>query len=121
MSSVDFYNKTHKNYLSYRKLIFDVAALLGAANRTGLERDVDDFLDFEVKLANISRVYEKFGGASYQRMPLNRLSKLVPKINWPAYFERAIPITLNETEPIGVFGFDYFLDLQEIVANMPER
>lgn len=54
-------------------------------------------------------------------MPLNRLSKLVPKINWTAYFENAIPLPLNETESIGVFGFDYFLDLQEIVGVTPER
>ena len=122
MSSVDFYqNKTEKNYLSYRKLIVNVANLLGAGNRTELQKDVDDLLDFEIKLANISRVYEKLGGASYQRIALNRLSKLVPKINWPVYFEHAIPIKLNETEPIGVFGFDYFLDLQEIVSVTPER
>lgn len=69
MSSVDFYgNKTSKNYLSYRKLILNVASLLGAANGTTVQKDVDDLLELEVKLANISRVYEKFGGAAYQRM-----------------------------------------------------
>ncbi len=121
MSSADFYsNKTSKYYRSYRKLILNVAQLLGANNRSNLSAEVDDLLELEVKLANISRMYEKFGGASFQRMPLNRLSKLVPKINWTGYFERAIPLPLNETEAIGIFGFDYFLDVQEIVTVTSE-
>lgn len=121
MSSADFYsNKTSKYYTSYRKLIVNVANLLGASNQSTLSREVDDLLELEVKLANISRTYEKFGGASFQRMPLNRIHKLVPKINWTNYFELSIPLPLNETEPVGIFGFDYFLDVQEIVSVTSE-
>ena len=97
-----------------------ITKLLGASNQT-LEADIDDVLDFEVKLANISRVYEKSGGASYQRMTMVKLSKLVPKINWTKYFEYAIPKPLNQSESIGTFGLDYFLDVQDIVQSTTER
>jgi len=121
MSSVDFYvNKTSKNYLSYRNLIVRIATLLGAPNNT-LQADIDDILEFESKLANISRMYEKNGGAAYQRMPVSKLAKLVPKINWQVYFELAIPVSVNDTESIGIFGFDYFLDVQDIVGVTSER
>lgn len=121
MSSVDFYsNKTDKHYLSYRKLIVQIANLLGASNQT-LEKSVDEILDFESKLANVSSTYEKNGGGAYQRMPLNKLSKVVPRINWTRYFEYAIPIALNETESIGVYGFDYFLDLQDLIETTSQR
>ena len=121
MSSVDFFvNKTGKNYLSYRNLMVRISNLLGATNQT-LETDIDDVLDFESKLANISRLYEKNGGAAYQRMSMAKLSKLVHKINWPVYFKYAIPVSLNESESVGIFGFDYFLDVQDIVTATSER
>ena len=122
MSSVDFYaNKTSKNFLSYRKLIVRISTLLGGKNNKTLETDIDDILEFETKLANISKMYEKSGGAAYQRMALTKLSKLVSKINWPIYFKLAIPVPLNESESVGVFGFDYFLDVQDIVSVTSER
>ncbi|KPM08139.1 neprilysin-like protein 2 [Sarcoptes scabiei] len=121
MSSGDFYfNKTGKNYISYRNLMTKTITLLNGPNET-MDTDVDDILEFETKLANISLTFEKTGGAAYQRMPLNKLSKLVPKINWQNYFNLTIPLAVNETESIGIFGFDYFLDVQDIVETIPER
>lgn len=122
MSSADYYlNKTGKHYLSYRKLVKQVATLLGAGNKTRLDEDVDNMLEFESRLANITGIYEKQGGAAYQRMPLGKLVKLVPKLSWVRYFEYAIPSPINETETIGIYGFDHFLDIQELVENSTTR
>jgi hypothetical protein len=93
---------------------------LNAPNET-IDKDIDDLLDFEIKLANISSPYEKTGGAAYQRFPLKKLAKLVTNINWKKYFELAIPLSINETEQIGVYGLDYFMDIQDLVSTTPER
>lgn len=139
MSSSDFYlNKSSKNYQSYRQLMIKTVNLLmqpSSSNQNQhqhqqlqsnetiqrIHTDIDDILEFETRLANISSMFEKTGGAAYQRMPVNKLAKLVPKINWQKYFELTIPQPLNDTESIGIFGFDYFLDVQDITQTVPER
>ncbi len=93
---------------------------MNAPNET-IDKDIEDLLDFEIKLANISGPYEKTGGAAYQRFPLKKLAKLVTNINWKKYFEFAIPVGINETEQIGVYGLDYFMDIQDLVSITPER
>lgn len=121
LSSADYYqNSSSRQYKSYVQLITRITQLLNAPNET-IEKDINSLLEFEVKLANISRPYEKTGGAHFQRLPLKKLSKLIPKIDWRRYFKLAIPLTINDTETIGVYGLDYFLDIQELILSTPER
>lgn len=98
----------------------EYTTLLGAPNST-LDKDIEDMLLFESKLANISRPYEKSGGAAYQRMSIKKLSRLVPNIDWKLYFKLAIPLAINDSEVVGVYGLDYFIDVQELVESTSER
>ena len=121
LSSADFYqNTSSRQYTAYKKLIYEYAKLLNAPNLT-VDKDIDEILYFESNLANISRPYEKSGGASYQRMSIKKLSKLVPNIDWKLYFELSIPLTVNDTQVIGIYGLDYFIDVQDLVQITPER
>ena len=121
LSSVDFYqNTSSRQYIAYKKLMTEYTKLLDAPNAT-VHQDIEDMLLFESKLANISRPYEKSGGASYQRMSIKKLSKLVSNIDWKLYFKLAIPIAINDTEVVGVYGLDYFIDVQELVDSTSSR
>ena len=121
LSSADFYqNTSSRQYTAYKKLIYEYTRLLNAPNLT-IDKDIEDLLEVESRLANISRPYEKSGGASYQRMSIKKLSKLVPNIDWKLYFELAIPLIVNDTEVLGIYGLDYFIDVQDLVQSTPKR
>ncbi|XP_054155283.1 neprilysin-4-like [Oppia nitens] len=121
LSSADFYqNTSSRQYKAYHKLIQEYTKLLNAPLAT-IESDIEDILLFESRLANISRPFEKNGGAAYQRMSIRKLSRLVPNINWKTYFELAIPVPINDTESVGIYGLDYFIDVQELVDQTNQR
>ncbi|CAG2177031.1 unnamed protein product, partial [Oppiella nova] len=121
LSSADFYqNTSSRQYKAYHKLVVEYTRLLNAPNLT-IEADIEDILLFESRLANISRPYEKSGGASYQRMPIRKLTRLVPQIDWKLYLELAIPVPVNDTEFVGIYGLDYFVDTQELIGQTPNR
>jgi predicted metalloendopeptidase len=121
LSSVDYYQNTSTRYFkSYVQLITKITQLLNAPNKTAAT-DIKNILDFEIKLANISRPYEKNGGAIYQRLSLKKLGKLIPKIDWKRYFKLSIPVNINDTQQIGIYGIDYFLDVQELILSTNEE
>lgn len=121
LSSADFYqNTSSRQFTSYVTLITRITELLNAPNQT-VKTDIRDITEFEIKLANISRPYEKNGGAIFQRLNMKKLSKVVPAINWKRYFELAIPVEVNDTELVGIYGLDYFMDVQELISATPNR
>lgn len=100
--------------------MIQITKLLQAPNETAMS-DINNLLEFEIKLANISRPFEKQGGAIYQRLTIQKLKKFIPSIDWKRYFELAIPVQVNETEQIGVYGLDYFMDIGDLIYSTPKR
>lgn len=117
LPSADYYNPSARQYKAYEKYIMSTLRLLNVSN-PNIDSDVKEMLEFETALANISKPFEKQGGATYHRMTIARLQKYTPAINWDTYFKYAFPdIQINATEQIGLYGLDFFMDIAQLINS----
>ena len=121
LPSADYYNSSSRQFKAYEKYLLNVARLLGA-NNTNLVQDVADLLDFETGLANISKPFERQGGATYHRMTIAKLQKYTPAIDWDTYFRYSFPdVAINSTEQVGLYGLDFFMDIAQLINSTPNK
>ncbi|XP_072047613.1 endothelin-converting enzyme homolog [Amphiura filiformis] len=100
MGSRDYYLKdTNANYKkAYMDLMIKVTKMLGADETTATD-DMNDVLEFETILANMTVPPEERRDSEklYNPITLGSLSKEIPRINWARYFDIMMP---EETKPI---------------------
>src|SRR2546426_1100645 len=101
MPSSDYYEPGAPQLKAYLKLMVEIAMLLGAPEELA-QRDMNDTLMFEMRLANmtISSEERRNYSATYNKITLSELQVTVPSINWTSYFDIVMPLVLNDTEEI---------------------
>lgn len=121
LPSADYYNSSSRQFKAYEKYLIQTAQLL-RANNTNLMADIKDLLDFETGLANITKPFEKQGGATYHRMSVSRLQRYTPSIDWETYFKYSFPdLSINSTEQVGLYGLDFFMDIAQLINSTSNK
>ncbi|CAL1540751.1 unnamed protein product [Lymnaea stagnalis] len=108
--------------LAYRKLMQDVATYLGASGPS-VKPQLDALMEFETKLANVSRPMEERHdtGALYHKMTVRELQKLIPRFNILQYLRGFLTNNITEDEPIVVFASPYIQSAVTITAETDKR
>ncbi|KAL8588014.1 hypothetical protein ACOMHN_026131 [Nucella lapillus] len=88
-----------------------------------LEAQILDLLEFETKLANVTKPSAELHetGARYTKITISTLQKSVPQLDWLHYLRRAISPTLTSQQQVVVFALDYLRDMMTIVENTNKR
>lgn len=121
LPSADYYNSSSRQFKAYERYLISTAQLL-KANNSNLMADIKDILEFETGLANISKPFERQGGATYHRMSISRLQKYTPAIDWDTYFKYSFPdISINSTEQVGLYGLDFFMDIAHLINTTASK
>lgn len=107
----------------------DVVRLLGPSNKKLdeiNEEKIQQMLDFEVKLANITVSSEEKRNDSsnhYMKMNLVALNDLFRGLNWTLFFEHVFdPVRLDpENEFIIIYSSNYYKKLIDLVHVTPKE
>nr|CAD7393457.1 unnamed protein product [Timema cristinae] len=115
---------SEKHTKAYHQYQIDVATLFGA-DKTRVEREMREALDFEIKLANISLPSEMRRNISllYNPTTVEGLQKDYPSIPWLEYINNILPkdIQVRNDELIIVAVPSYLRALEGILSNTPKR
>lgn len=125
LPSRDYYlNKTanEKVLKAYLDYMVELGMLLGG-DRNSTEKQMQQILDFETALANITvpqderRDEEKI----YHKITIAELQVLAPVVDWLDYLISALsPLDLNDTEPVVVYAKEYLQQVSDLI-NKTER
>uniref|UniRef100_T1KLB5 Uncharacterized protein n=1 Tax=Tetranychus urticae TaxID=32264 RepID=T1KLB5_TETUR len=124
LPSRDYYlNKSSDDEVlqAFKSFTVKVAVLLGGKQRD-VEKQVDDLIEFETRLAEITVPSENRTDDDkiYQRITLQELQKAAPAINWITYFKEAfdqIEYNITENELVGVYSIEYLQRLSDLVVE----
>lgn len=109
---------------AYHKYMVRVAVLLGA-NATTAEKELQDVVKFEMKLANASlpEADRHDTSAIYKKMTLKELQQLVPQINWIDYIQATVgpDIVIDENEEVVCYALPYLIEMGKILEETDER
>ncbi len=114
-----------ENVQHYFTFMQKVAILMGA-DPAKAKQDLEQVLNFEIKLAQASlpREERRNAFALYHPMTLDDLYHLVPLLNWTEYVNKMLPAKLdrvNSGERVIVYGPDYLKKLVDILATEPKQ
>ncbi|XP_071109353.1 neprilysin-1-like [Haliotis cracherodii] len=114
-----------KLLVAYRTFIRNVATELGA-DQTTIDADVEDLIDFEVNLANISIPMEERRdyNALYTKRTVGEMSDLYPVINWLSLLQLATGsagVNIRKGDDVIDFSEGYFQQLGPLLQNTPLR
>ncbi|XP_045472319.1 neprilysin-2-like isoform X1 [Harmonia axyridis] len=109
---------------AYYDYMVDIAVLFGA-EKTRASKELEESLNFEIKLANISLPSEKRRNASllYNPMTVEELQRRFQSIPWLEYINTLLaPDTvITKDEVVVVSVPSYITDLEKILAITPKR
>ncbi|XP_026469709.1 neprilysin-4-like [Ctenocephalides felis] len=107
---------------AYREYMLTITTLLGA-NPANVSCIVEEILDFETKLAQITTAPEDRRNVSvlYQRLSIGRLKQLVPQIDWIRYLNIVLERPINPNETVVMFALGYMQDLVRLLARSDAR
>lgn len=145
LPSREYYVKSGNDLLAYHRYMTHIAILLGADKDTAAI-EMQDVIDFEISLANVSSTrrpssfeskmlnsfpfqasmtemdrHETF--SVYTKVTLGELNKFVPQFNWKMYIQTAFgpDILIADDEPILIYAMPYIVTLGKIMAERNER
>ncbi|MDQ6717331.1 MAG: M13 family metallopeptidase [Gemmatimonadota bacterium] len=122
MPDRDYYLKTDPRSDSLRrKYVGHVARVLSLAGENATDASADAgrvmALETELAKASMTRIAQREPSATYHKTMLPDLQKLVPAIDWPAYFKSigvtSTPAFVNVGQP------DYFRRANELLNTVP--
>ncbi|XP_058056004.1 neprilysin-4 [Anopheles bellator] len=120
----DYYLQTvNRKYLdAYRQFMVEVIELLEVPTARA-EQSVDELIEFEVQLANITNPPEERNNVStlYRKMILENLHDEVPGINWTRYLETVAERPVNASDFVVMFALTYMRDLVELIGQTESR
>ncbi|XP_044753111.1 neprilysin-1 isoform X2 [Coccinella septempunctata] len=107
---------------AYHTYMTNIAVVLGANQSTAAD-ELKDVLNLEIALANASIPEADRHDTSeiYRKLLVGELQQLVPQIDWLKYFNSFLGITIDEKEPIVVYGLSYFAELGSILEKTNSR
>ncbi|XP_076451583.1 neprilysin-1-like [Babylonia areolata] len=127
MPSPDYYLKSEDaSFLKvYEKYARDVAILFGADQDTA-RRQIQDLVELEVKLANITIPLEerRDNEKIYNRMTVKKLQEYIPGFDWLRYLQKLfapVNIEIKETEEVVVYAPTYLKDMVDIYHSTDKR
>ncbi|XP_076472675.1 neprilysin-1-like [Babylonia areolata] len=107
---------------AYLNFMRGVVGLMGAPEQN-LDHQLIDILEFETKLANITRPRAESldTEALYKKMSIADLQKLVPQMDWLKYLRGAVSPSLTSDERVVVFAVDYLHNMMTILQHTDPR
>uniref|UniRef100_A0A2I3HZZ9 Endothelin-converting enzyme 1 n=1 Tax=Nomascus leucogenys TaxID=61853 RepID=A0A2I3HZZ9_NOMLE len=123
LPSRDYYlNKTEneKVLTGYLNYMVQLGKLLGGGDEEAIRPQMQQILDFETALANITIPQEKRRDEEliYHKVTAAELQTLAPAINWLAFLNTIFyPVEINESEPIVVYDKEYLEQVSTLINN----
>ncbi|XP_076315329.1 neprilysin-1-like isoform X2 [Tachypleus tridentatus] len=122
LPSREYYLKdsSERERKAYHKLMVEVAVLLGAEEEYA-KQEMEDVLNFEIRLANASipEADRHDAGAIYNKMTVQELMDIVPEFSWLDYLNTILPINIDEFEPVVAYALPYFKQMGRIISETP--
>ncbi|KAL1116405.1 hypothetical protein AAG570_004879 [Ranatra chinensis] len=114
----------HKLVKAYYSYMVDIAVLFGA-DRDRAEKELQESLQFEMALANISLPVEERRNATklYNPMSITQLQSTYQTIPWREYLSNILPpeVPLKPDEVVIITVPTYIQELQKILSHTPKR
>ncbi|KAK2506148.1 LOW QUALITY PROTEIN: hypothetical protein MC885_005386 [Smutsia gigantea] len=123
LPSRDYYlNKTEneKVLTGYLNYMVQLGKLLGGGDEDSIRPQMQQILDFETALANITIPQEKRRDEEliYHKVTAAELQALAPAINWLPFLNTIFyPVEINESEPIVVYDKEYLGQVSTLINN----
>ncbi|KAK1340407.1 hypothetical protein QTO34_018976 [Cnephaeus nilssonii] len=123
LPSRDYYlNKTEneKVLTGYLNYMVQLGKLLGGGDEAAVRPQMQQILDFETMLANITIPQEKRRDEEliYHKVTAAELQALAPAINWLPFLNTIFsPVEINESEPIVVYDKEYLSQVSTLINN----
>ncbi|XP_029801745.1 endothelin-converting enzyme 1 [Suricata suricatta] len=123
LPSRDYYlNKTEneKVLTGYLNYMVQLGKLLGGGDEATVRPQMQQILDFETALANITIPQEKRRDEEliYHKVTAAELQALAPAINWLPFLNTIFyPVEINESEPIVVYDREYLAQVSTLINN----
>ncbi|XP_054576396.1 endothelin-converting enzyme 1 isoform X4 [Eptesicus fuscus] len=123
LPSRDYYlNKTEneKVLTGYLNYMVQLGKLLGGGDEAAVRPQMQQILDFETTLANITIPQEKRRDEEliYHKVTAAELQALAPAINWLPFLNTIFsPVEINESEPIVVYDKEYLSQVSALINN----
>nr|CAH7747660.1 unnamed protein product [Callosobruchus chinensis] len=118
-----FLEEANLKYLkAYRVFILTVASLMGAKPNVA-EKDVDEMIDFEIKLAEIMASTEDRKNISelYLRTDIAALTLYFPQFDWKSYFDIVLGTDIDLMTPVACYCAKFLRDLLYLISNTEPR
>uniref|UniRef100_A0A8C8S0I0 Endothelin-converting enzyme 1 n=1 Tax=Pelusios castaneus TaxID=367368 RepID=A0A8C8S0I0_9SAUR len=121
LPSRDYYlNKTEneKVLTGYLDYMVRLGMLLGGADKESTRQQMQQILDFEMALANITIPQEKRRDEEeiYHKMTAGELKNLAPAVDWMPFLTTMFyPVELNESEPVVVYAKEYLEQVSSLL------
>ncbi|XP_063660605.1 endothelin-converting enzyme 1 isoform X6 [Pan troglodytes] len=121
LPSRDYYlNKTEneKVLTGYLNYMVQLGKLLGGGDEETIRPQMQQILDFETALANITIPQEKRRDEEliYHKVTAAELQTLAPAINWLPFLNTIFyPVEINESEPIVVYDKEYLEQVSTLI------
>ncbi|XP_058459851.1 neprilysin-1-like [Malaya genurostris] len=125
LPSRDYYLKTSSegDLKAYHRYMTQIAILLGGDSKRASE-ELQDIINFEVRLANASlpEADRHDTSAIYKKITLNQLQYIVPQINWKEYLQTTLGnVKLDENEEIVSYAMPYLIEMGRILNETDKR
>ncbi|XP_044277182.1 endothelin-converting enzyme 1 isoform X2 [Varanus komodoensis] len=123
LPSRDYYlNKTQneKVLTGYLDFMVQLSVLLGGENKTAIRQQMQQVLDFETALANITVPQEKRRDEEliYHKIPVGELKSLAPAVDWMPLLNAIFYTTeINESEPVVVYAKEYLEQVSSLILS----
>ncbi|KYO24630.1 endothelin-converting enzyme 1 isoform X2 [Alligator mississippiensis] len=123
LPSRDYYlNKTEneKVLAGYLNYMVQLGMLLGGQDEASTRQQMQQILDFETALANITIPQEKRRDEEviYHKMTARDLKSLAPAVDWMPFLTTVFyPVELNESEPVVVYAKEYLEQVSTLILN----
>ncbi|XP_026571568.1 endothelin-converting enzyme 1 isoform X1 [Pseudonaja textilis] len=127
MPSREYYlNQTQneKFLAAYLNFMVQLGMLVTGEEEATIRPQMQEILDFETTLANITTPQEKLRDEEviYHKMTAGELKEVAPAIEWlPLLKEFFDPVEINESEPVVVYAKEYLHRVSLLIQSTDER
>jgi len=119
-------DSTDRTLMTYKQLAVTLALALGAKEDVAT-KDMQEMIDFEMMLANITLPEEqrRDNEAMYNKFTVSQLkTNLTDSIDWHRYLRTIfnnVSIEITESEPVVVYTPQYMRELGKLIQTQPKR
>lgn len=128
MPSRDYFLKpdARRTLTVYRELATNVAKALGATDDEDTQRQINDMVDFEVKLATMMMPEDnrRDTEAIYNKLKVSELYRHTKHFDWLRYLRFVygnMTIDINDADDVVVYALKYLSDLGDLLHSTPNK